>query len=577
MGSLNGNCRLARVRAAVGARIAGGRLGRSVRRVGVLSASVAVMSAGLAAVPQLDSNSSAAAATPQTITFAPLASRIYGDAPFAVSATASSGLPVSFSVVNSGSVCNSSGTNGSTITLSGAGTCTVQADQAGDSTYAAAPSVDQAFTVSAASASISVSNIPGSGSGLVGGTFTAAYTYNGNGTTSVTSRTLSVCLAAANEVFLVGAGTCTVDAHATGTSQYLAVDSSDQSFTVTSPVMPSCGKSNPNAKTWANPVSGNWSDPSNWSPAGVPTSSNDVCIKAAGSYTITVDAGASAGTLQLIGSTGTQTLDVAAGESLSINGNSSVGKHGVVSMEDDNNVSSLYLNGHTLTNTGTLTVDAATGGDYAYLASTGTLFNAGTVQVAGALALNSATFTNGVGGSVSVASGGAFTGGTFVQAGGSNSGVAIAPSTLEAGGTGSAAFTAEGLTVQGGPVQSGQSIDIPAGGSMSLGADLTSGGTITMEDNNNVSYLYLNGHTLTNSGTLTVNAASGGDYAYLYSTGTFTNTGTVQVAGQLYLGGATFTNGVGGRCPCSPAGRSPPARTSRRAAPTPAWRPPPRP
>ena len=35
----------------------------------------------------------------QTITFGPLADKVFGDAPFALSATASSGLPVSFSIV----------------------------------------------------------------------------------------------------------------------------------------------------------------------------------------------------------------------------------------------------------------------------------------------------------------------------------------------------------------------------------------------------------------------------------------------------------------------------------------------
>jgi hypothetical protein len=36
----------------------------------------------------------------QTITFGALARKTYGDAPFTVSATASSGLPVSFSIVS---------------------------------------------------------------------------------------------------------------------------------------------------------------------------------------------------------------------------------------------------------------------------------------------------------------------------------------------------------------------------------------------------------------------------------------------------------------------------------------------
>src|SRR5262249_55636314 len=40
---------------------------------------------------------------PQTITFGPLADKVYGNPPFAVSATASSGLPVAFAVSTPGS------------------------------------------------------------------------------------------------------------------------------------------------------------------------------------------------------------------------------------------------------------------------------------------------------------------------------------------------------------------------------------------------------------------------------------------------------------------------------------------
>ena len=82
----------------------------------------------------------------QTITFGALGSKTYGDAPFTVSATASSGLTVTFSTTTP-SVCTSGGTNGATITIISAGTCTVQADQAGNGSFAAAPSVQQTFTI----------------------------------------------------------------------------------------------------------------------------------------------------------------------------------------------------------------------------------------------------------------------------------------------------------------------------------------------------------------------------------------------------------------------------------------------
>ena len=79
------------------------------------------------------------------------------------------------------------------FTIDGAGTCTVEADQSGDSTYAAAASVDQSFSVTAGVASISVTNIPSAGSALVGSNFAPSYAYDGNGTTSVTSSSPSIC------------------------------------------------------------------------------------------------------------------------------------------------------------------------------------------------------------------------------------------------------------------------------------------------------------------------------------------------------------------------------------------------
>ena len=85
----------------------------------------------------------------QTITFAALPSRSKStQSPFTVSATASSGLAVSFTTTTP-SVCTSSGTYGSNITLIATGTCTVSASQAGNGFYNAAPSVNQSFTVTA--------------------------------------------------------------------------------------------------------------------------------------------------------------------------------------------------------------------------------------------------------------------------------------------------------------------------------------------------------------------------------------------------------------------------------------------
>lgn len=90
----------------------------------------------------------------QTISFAALADKDYGDSAFSVSATSSSNLSVSFTSTTT-SVCTVSG---STVTIVAAGTCTIRASQAGNGNYSAAPNVDQTFTINQASLVITASS-----------------------------------------------------------------------------------------------------------------------------------------------------------------------------------------------------------------------------------------------------------------------------------------------------------------------------------------------------------------------------------------------------------------------------------
>lgn len=94
--------------------------------------------------------------TVQTISFGALADRTMGDAPFAVDALSSSGLPVTFSSQTPG-VCSVTDT---TVTLLSAGTCTIAADQVGNATYAAAPRVTRSFAVAPNSASCTYAVTP---------------------------------------------------------------------------------------------------------------------------------------------------------------------------------------------------------------------------------------------------------------------------------------------------------------------------------------------------------------------------------------------------------------------------------
>ncbi len=87
----------------------------------------------------------------QTITFGPIANQTYGTAPFQITATASSGLPVSLMPAGQ---CTLSG---NTVTLTGVGSCTITASQSGDGAYAAAPPVMQSFSIAQASNQVTLS------------------------------------------------------------------------------------------------------------------------------------------------------------------------------------------------------------------------------------------------------------------------------------------------------------------------------------------------------------------------------------------------------------------------------------
>jgi phosphodiesterase/alkaline phosphatase D-like protein/uncharacterized protein YjiK len=82
--------------------------------------------------------------SPQTITFAALPTKTYGDATFDLAATSTSGLAVSYSSDNR-AVARVSGT---TVVIVGTGTANITASQTGDATNFAAASVVQQLTVS---------------------------------------------------------------------------------------------------------------------------------------------------------------------------------------------------------------------------------------------------------------------------------------------------------------------------------------------------------------------------------------------------------------------------------------------
>lgn len=105
---------------------------------GLTLVSVAVNDTGLSATASFLARFGAS----QGIIFNPLPDVHLGSAPFVLSATSSSGLPVFFAVVSGPAVIS-----GSTVTVTNTGLVTIAALQSGDGDYLAAASVDQSFNV----------------------------------------------------------------------------------------------------------------------------------------------------------------------------------------------------------------------------------------------------------------------------------------------------------------------------------------------------------------------------------------------------------------------------------------------
>jgi len=158
----------------------------------------------------------------QNISFTPPASGTYGGST-TLSASATSGLPVTFTSATPG-ICTVSGTNGTTINYDGgAGTCTINANQAGDASYRAAPQVSVNVTVSKANQTIT--SFPAPSNLFVGQTATLTATADSGLTIFVFgSNTPTICTVSGSTVSYLAAGTCSLTADQTGNTNYNAAD-----------------------------------------------------------------------------------------------------------------------------------------------------------------------------------------------------------------------------------------------------------------------------------------------------------------------------------------------------------------
>jgi len=169
-----------------------------------------------------DLNTFFAGTRSQSISFDALADKTFGDADFTVSASASSGLAVSFGGSGNCTV------SGATVHLTGAGSCTVTASQPGDATYKAW-SVSRSFGIAKAGQTITFGPLVDRTSGSPDFNVSAS----ASSALAVSFASSGSCSVSGATVHLTGAGSCTVTASQPGDANYKAASDVSRTFSVT--------------------------------------------------------------------------------------------------------------------------------------------------------------------------------------------------------------------------------------------------------------------------------------------------------------------------------------------------------
>ncbi len=164
----------------------------------------------------------------QTINFAAIPNKTFGDADFMVSPTATSGLPVSLSASGQ---CTVTSPSPGTVHITAAGSCTITASQGGNGTYNPAPDVQQSFTIGKAAQTINFAAIPnktfGDADFAVSATASSnlAVSFGATGNCTVTSPSPGT-------VHITAAGACTITASQAGNANFNAAPNVQQSFSI---------------------------------------------------------------------------------------------------------------------------------------------------------------------------------------------------------------------------------------------------------------------------------------------------------------------------------------------------------
>jgi fibronectin-binding autotransporter adhesin len=348
-----------------------------------------------------------------------------------------------------------------------------------------------------------------------------------------------------------------------------------------SALAPSAAHASGCTDSWTNTEGGSWFTPGNWSKGAPPTSEEEACITANGTYTVTMTQNSgtvSLGSLTVGGESGTQTLAV--GSSCSVNAILATttgitnGAHGAITLTNgDGCGDSVTLSGPissagtitsepahggsrtiqgSLTNTGTLVINTST----AYSGSSTLLKNEGALDLAEEKQLtlsNKAAFENGAGGSIS-ATGSAsvlISGTAFTEGAGTTSGtkpVIVDDGALSYTGKGKSLIALQGTSTLSGNLGSEQSLSVQSTCSENVvataGSSFKNAGTITLTNGDGCgdnATLAVSAGTLTSSGKIITEPAHGGTRNLQ---GNITNTGTLTTnVSTAYNGaGALLTN-----------------------------------
>jgi hypothetical protein len=192
----------------------------------------------------------------QTITFTPTlsSSMDYGVSPITLTATASSGLAVTYAVTGPATV------SGSTLTITGLGTVTVTASQAGNATYVPAQSVTQSFVVLRGPQTITIGALPQLTYGMA--SFTLSATSSSGGSVTFTVSSGNAVSIANNVLTVIQAGTATIKASVAGNTDYYAATATESitvaqaPLTITADNVTVTNNTNFSTSNWTYTISG---------------------------------------------------------------------------------------------------------------------------------------------------------------------------------------------------------------------------------------------------------------------------------------------------------------------------------